>query len=314
MNILITGASGFVGNALIKHLVSLNNFNVIGGSRSSNVILPDGVPLAIIGDLVARTDLSSTLLGVDVVVHTAARVHIMREQALDSLREFRSVNFHGTLTLAEQAAACGVKRFIFISSIKVNGESTKSGFRYKASDHPAPQGAYGISKMEAEYGLFELSSRSGMEVVIIRPPLIYGQGVKANFALMVRFLKMGLPLPFGAINNQRSLVAVENLVDLISICLMHKDAAGKVFMISDNCDVSVSHLLRCIGAALNVPTRLVNVPLPLLRILFLTFQKQEFFERLCGSLQVNIDDTCQTLNWKPVIGLEDGLKKMLVAL
>jgi len=233
----------------------------------------------------------------------------MSDTAADPLDEFRRVNVQGTLNLARQAAAAGVKRFAFVSSIKVNGESTQLGAPFKADDVPAPNDAYGLSKMEAEHGLREIALQTGIDVVIIRPPLVYGPGVKANFAAMMRWLQRGAPLPLGAIHNQRSLVALDNLVDLIVTCLSHPAAANQTFLVADGEDVSTTGLLRRMGQALGRPARLVPVPASWLKLAAAMVGKPDVAQRLCGSLQVDIEKTRRLLGWTPPISLDEGLKK-----
>jgi UDP-glucose 4-epimerase len=233
----------------------------------------------------------------------------MSDTATDPLEEFRRVNVQGTLNLARQAAAVGVRRFVFVSSIKVNGESTQLGFPFTADDAPAPLDAYGVSKMEAEQGLRELAAQTGMEVVIIRPPLVYGPGVKANFAAMMRWLRRGVPLPLGAIHNQRSLVALDNLVDLIVTCLTHPAAANQTFLVSDGEDVSTTELLRRMGKAMGHPARLLPVPTGLLKLAATIVGRRDMAQRLCGSLQVDIEKTRRLLDWTPPLSLDQGLRK-----
>jgi UDP-glucose 4-epimerase len=233
----------------------------------------------------------------------------MADTVSDPLQEFRRVNVQATLNLARQAAAAGVRRFVFVSSIKVNGELTQPESAFKADDAPAPLDAYGISKMEAEQGLREIALQTGMEVVIIRPPLVYGSGVKANFAAMMRWLKRGVPLPLGAIQNQRSLVALDNLVDLIVTCLTHPAAANQTFLVSDGEDVSTTELLRRMGQALGSPARLLPVHASWLKLAAAMLGKADMAQRLCGSLQVDISKTRQLLGWQPPLSLDTGLKK-----
>jgi nucleoside-diphosphate-sugar epimerase len=307
MRILITGASGFVGHSLCSEAVA-RVFAVRGVTRASCNLLKnvEGVVVTCMdGSTVWRYALS----GCDAVIHLAARVHVMQEITADPLAEFRRVNVHGTLNLARQAAAAGVRRFVFVSSVKVNGESTQLGSPFKADDVSAPLDAYGLSKMEAEQGLRELAAQTGMEVVIIRPPLVYGPGVKANFAAMMRWLQHGVPLPLGAIHNQRSLVALGNLVDLIVLCLTHPAAANQTFLVSDGEDVSTSELLRRMGQAMGRPARLIPVPQSWLRYAAAMVGKPDVAQRLCGSLQVDITKTRQLLGWTPPLSLDEGLKK-----
>lgn len=243
------------------------------------------------------------------MVHAAARVHVMDDRASDPLAEFRRINVQGTLNLARQAAAAGVRRFVFISSIKVNGEATKLGIPFSADDIPAPLDPYGVSKMEAEQGLREIAAQTGMEVVIIRPPLVYGPGVKANFRAMMHWLTRGVPLPLGAIHNRRSLVALDNLVDLIVSCLDHPAAANQTFLVSDGEDLSTTQLLRRMGRALGKPVRLIPVPPALIKVGATLMGKRAVAQRLCDSLQVDISKTRQLLGWSPLLSVDEGLKK-----
>lgn len=260
-------------------------------------------------DLASDAHWQNALHGVHIVLHCAARVHVMNDQSTDPLTEFRRVNVEGTLRLARQAAAAGVKRFIYLSSIKVNGEGTHLGAPYLADAQPAPTDPYGISKMEAEQGLLALAAETGMQVVIIRPVLVYGPGVKANFLSMMRWLQKGVPLPFGAIHNSRSLVALDNLVDLIAICIDHPAAANQTFLVSDGEDLSTTELLRRMGVALGKPARLLPVPSRLLEVAAAILGKQALAQRLCGSLEVDISKARELLNWTPPVNVEDALRK-----
>jgi len=237
-------------------------------------------------------------------------VHIMEDKSVNPISEFRRTNVAGTENLAWQAATAGVKRFVFLSSIKVNGEFTKIGCPFTADDAPSPQDPYGISKYEAELLLRKIASETGMEVVIIRPPLIYGPGVKANFESMMRCLALGFPLPLGAItNNRRSLVAIDNLIDLITICLNHRAAANQTFLVSDGNDLSTVDLLKNMGEALAQPARLLNIPPPLLSFGAKVFNKSSLYQRLCGSLQLDISKTQQVLGWTPSVSVKEGLRR-----
>ena len=306
--ILVTGATGFVGSSLVVRLAQ-EGVEIRACVRRDNAELPKGVQVVRVGNLTAETEWSHALSGVDVVVHAAARVHVMQDAAADPLQEFRRVNVQGTLQLARQAAAAGVRRFVFISSIKVNGEATQPGHPFTADDVPAPMDAYGVSKMEAELGLREMAAQTGMELVIIRPPLVYGPGVRANFHAMMRWLARGMPLPLGAIHNLRSLVALDNLVDLIVTCIHHPAAANQTFLVSDGEDLSTSQLLRRMGQALGEPARLIPVPPALLKLGAALLGKPAVAQRLCGSLQVDISKTRQLLGWRPPVSVDAGLKK-----
>ncbi|WP_294736791.1 SDR family oxidoreductase [uncultured Pseudomonas sp.] len=305
----VTGASGFVGAALVERLVSTGNFQVLALVRRDGVVLPAAaIPVKVSENYLAGEE-ALPLAGVDVLIHCAARVHVMSDAASDPLTEYRNVNVHGTLRLAEQAARAGVKRFIFISSIKVNGESTRLGEAYRADDPPAPCSPYGISKMEAEQQLRLLAQKTGMEVVIIRPVLVYGPGVKANFRSMMVWLNMGITLPLGAIHSQRSLVALDNLIDLIVTCLHHPGAANQTFLVSDGEDMSTTELLIRIGAALNKPARLIPVPTNLLRWCTALIGRRGIGQRLCGSLQVDIQKNRDLLGWVPTTTVTNALRR-----
>lgn len=308
MAILVTGANGFVGTSLCSRLLK-ENATVLGAIRSSNQSL-QGIKLFHSGDITAQTDWSEALKTTTIVIHLAARVHVMADDSADPLQAFRRVNVDATINLARQAVKMGVKRFIFLSSIKVNGESTLPGQAFSADDLPAPEDAYGISKHEAEQALLTLAKETGMEVVIIRPPLVYGSGVKANFASMMQWLASGRPLPLGAVTqNQRSFVALDNLIDLIVTCLNHPAAANQLFLVSDGEDLSTAELLRRMGNALGKPARLFFVPLSILKLGAILLNKRSIFQRLCGSLQVDINKTRQLLGWSPPISVDEGLRR-----
>jgi nucleoside-diphosphate-sugar epimerase len=305
--ILVTGASGFVGGQLISWMTAhaQPSTAVLGAVRSKQA--GDDSGLIAVGEINGDTDWSEALRGRCVIVHTAARAHIMDDTAADPLTEFRSVNVAGTLNLARQAATAGVKRFIFISSIKVNGEQTMDQ-PFTAGDMPAPEDPYGISKWEAEQGLRELAITTGMEVVIIRPPLVYGRGVKGNFASMIKLVGKGLPLPLGAVHNKRSLVALDNLVDLIITCIDHPDAANETFLVSDGDDLSTTQLLRGVAEAMGRSSRLIPVPASLLQFGATLLGKKAVAQRLLGSLQVDISHTQKCLNWMPPLTVKQGLQ------
>ena len=268
----------------------------------------------VVGSIEAGTDWASTLKNIDVVIHLAARVHVMNDHAPDAMAEFRKVNVEGTLALAEQAVKAAVKRFIYVSSIKVNGELTQVDKPFTEQDTANPQDAYAISKHEAEQGLLLIAQQTGMEVVIIRPPLVYGLGVKANFASMLRAVKRGISLPLGAIHNKRSFVYVGNLVSLIECCIDHPEAKNQVFLVSDGHDLSTTQLLQQCAIALNVQSRLFPIPQNLIESFAAFFGKQSVVQRLCSNLQVDISKAHALLGWKPPVSVADGLKFTTLAL
>jgi len=272
--------------------------------------MPLGVELVAISDLAPDTDWSRAVHKSNVVVHTAARVHVMWDTSSDPISVFRRVNVDGTLTLAKQAAEAGVSRFIYLSSIKVNGEETKPGRPFLPDDAPSPLDAYSISKLEAELGLKQISAASGMEVVIIRPPLVYGPGVKANFLSMIKWLYKGTPLPLGAATgNKRSLVALENLVDLIVTCIAHPSAANQTFLVSDGEDLSTVELLTRMGAVLERPPRLLAIPPSLFLLGARLMGRHDLARRLLGSLQIDLGKTRDLLGWHPPISVDRALER-----
>lgn len=303
--IYLTGASGFVGAGLLARL-HRDHYDCTVAMRRPLPALPVGVREQCVDSLQGDADLG--LAGHEVVIHCAGRAHVLQEQSADPLQAFRAVNVQGTLNVARQAAAAGVKRFIFLSSVKVNGEETPAGQPYTAHSSAKPLDAYGLSKHEAEVALKALGAQTGMEVVIIRPVLVYGPGVRANFHTMMRALAKGLPLPLGAIQNRRSLVALDNLIDLIVACIAHPAAANQTFLVSDDDDLSTSELLRRLGRALGKPARLLPVPAWLLTGAAGALGKGAVARRLCGSLQVDISDTKARLGWAPPVPVDVALQ------
>lgn len=262
-----------------------------------------------VGSIGPATDWSGALAGIDCVVHTAARVHVMTDTVADPLASFREVNVAGTRRLAQQAAQAGVGRLVFLSSIKVNGEQSQPDRPFLPSDLPAPRDAYGLSKYEAEQALFAVAAQTGLEAVVIRPPLVHGPGVKANFLAMMQWLRKGYPLPLGAIENKRSLVALDNLVDLIVTCIDHPAAANQVFLAGDGEDLSTPELLRRLGTALASPARLLPVPVVWLKAGAKALGRDDLFQRLSGSLQVDISKARNLLGWNPPISVDEGLRR-----
>lgn len=307
MHLFITGATGFVGSAVCTE-AKVRGHHVRGAVRMSTSV-PVAFDSVAIGTIGPDTDWQAALHEIDVVIHLAARVHVMKDDSADPIAAFRFTNVQATLQLARQAAATGIKRFIFVSSVKAAGEESTVGKPLCADDEPAPRDAYGISKIEAEQGLREIAAATGMAVVIIRPPLVYGPGVKANFASMMRWLSRGIPLPLGAINNRRSLVALDNLVDLIILCCHHPAALNQIFMVSDGEDLSTTELLQRMGLALGRPARLIPVPIKWLCAWAALLGRTNVVNRLCGSLQVDITKTRQLLGWTPPVTVDQALRR-----
>ena len=308
--VLVTGATGFVGCPLAHGLLSVFQEVVAVVRKRSNRLLNEIKQLEVGNSLVSR-DWSSEMKGVDVIVHLAARVHVMSENADDPLAEFRAVNTFATLNLARQAAEADVQRFIFISSIKVNGELTDD-VPFLPEDVFTPTDPYGLSKYEAEQGLLALAKETGMEVVIIRPPLVYGAGVKGNFASMMKWVNRGIPLPFGAVHNQRSLVALDNLVNFIVLCADREKspkAANEMFLIADGEDVSTTEILQKVAKAFGKRAFLFPIPVSWMVCAAKLIGKGDVANRLFGSLQVDSSKARELLNWKPVITMNEQLKK-----
>jgi len=310
MKVLISGASGFIGRPLCAELLRQGQSvrAAVRLARSENLPVEHAETVSI-GEINNETDWTEALLDIKVVVHLAARVHVMKDNAVDPLDELRKVNVDGAWNFARQACDAGVQRFIFISSIKVNGESSPLGRPYKPEDRPAPIDCYGISKCEAEDALRQLADETGMEVVIIRPPLVYGPGVKANFHRMMHWLNKEIPLPLGAIHNKRSFVALDNLIDLIATCIDHPAAANQTFLAGDGEDLSTTELLQRLGEALGKPAKLFSLPIRMLKVGALLLGKRDMAQRLCNSLQVDITKAHDLLGWRPPVTVDEALKK-----
>jgi nucleoside-diphosphate-sugar epimerase len=304
---LVTGANGFVGRGVIAEL-SRRGWPVRAATRRVEADQTAGAEQVSSGDVDGLTDWSAALEGVDAIVHLAGRAHVMREAAADPISEFRRVNVDGTLNLARQAASAGVRRMIFISSIGVNGAET-SDRHFSATDVPAPRSPYTVSKHEAEIGLRRLANETGLEVVIIRPPMVIGPGAPGRFSQLLRAVYLGIPLPLGAIDNRRSLVSLDNLADLIATCLEHPAAANETFLVSDGADLSTTDLVHRMGAAFGRSTHLIPVPARVLRLVANMVGKADVARQLCGSLQVDISKTRDLLGWAPRVRIDDALKE-----
>lgn len=304
MRILITGATGFVGQHLMTHLSQHPAIVPVAGVRTESQAA--GRDTMVLGSL--GSDKPPSLAGLDSVVHCAARVHIVQDEAADPLTEFRRLNVAGSVALAERAAGDGVKRFVFLSSVKVNGERTQPGHPYTPEDAAAPVDSYGVSKAEAEVALRALAERTGLELVIVRPVLVYGPGVKGNFLSLLRLLNKGIPLPLAGLDNRRSMVSVTNLCDLIATCLVHERAPGKVFFAADAQSQSTTQLICALAGHLDRQPRLFRLPPALLGMGARLAGRKDQFDRLFGSLEVSIEANSAELGWTPVQSSSEGLK------
>lgn len=310
--IAVTGATGVIGSYLVQTLVPEICVRAI--TRRENIVFSqargNGTTWPV-GHINSSTDWLTALTGIDCIIHCAARAHIMNEAEADPLAVYREVNTYGTRRLAEQAVVAGVKRLVFLSSIGVNGIHTNCRGPFSFSDAPSPKEDYAISKWEAEHALWDVSAKTGLEVVVVRPPLVYGPGVKGNLARLLRLLRAGVPLPLGAVENKRSLIGLDNLVDLLIRCVDHPAAAGQTFLVSDGEDLSTPDLLRHMAAAMGRPARLVPVPVPLLRLAGSALGKRAEIDRLVGSLQIDSSHTRQVLGWTPPVSVEEGIRRMV---
>ena len=312
LRVLVTGANGFVGRALSAKLLQ-DGVELTGAVRNDRCHLAGDVVRCAVGNIDAKTDWMPALSNVDVVVHLAGRAHVMHETQVDPLVAYREINTAGALNLARQAASAGVRRLVFVSSIKVCGEGQERPDEdaYTEMDAPAPSDPYVISKWEAEQGLRLIAESTGLEVVILRPPLVYGPGVGANFLRLMRSVKSGWPLPLGAVANRRSLIYIGNLVDAISMSARHPAAANKTFLLSDGDDVSTPELIRRIASAFGVPARLLSVPEPWLRLAGTLLRKGPAVDRLLGSLIVDASAIRRDLGWSPPLTMQQGLAETL---
>ncbi len=304
--LLVTGAAGFVGEALCREAVA-HGFSVSAAVRADPGEKCGGCRIVRVPDISSDTDWTSALEGVGVVIHLAARVHVMQEEAADPLAEFLRINLHGTINLARQAARAGVRRFVFVSSIKVNGEQTAEGWPFSDSDVADPQDAYAVSKWQAEQALWQISRETGLEVVVLRPPLVYGPGVRGNFLRLLQLTDRRLPLPFAAIHNQRSLLYLGNFVDALLLCATHPAAPGRTWLLRDGEDISTPELLRLLALGLGKRSRMFPVPLMLLRGVAGIVGQRAAMERLTGSLRADDMPIRTELGWTPRFSLREGI-------
>lgn len=303
--VIITGANGFLGSALAAHLAKRSDYHVIASVRRADAPLPAGTePLVAPFEQVDAW--RAAMSGIDVVVHVAARVHLLQDDSTDPLLEYRRDNVAASVALAQAAADAGVRRFVFISSIHVNGRETIDE-RFDESMQPRIETPYAQSKLEAEQELRSIADRTGIELVIIRPPLVYGEGVAGNFARLLKLVASGMPIPLGAVRNQRSAIARENLVDFITLCLDHPRAANELFVVSDGMDLSTPELIRALARGMNRRAVLLPVPVSILRSAAGLIGRAEEFRQLCGSLAVNSSKAQTMLGWQPPLSAEAAM-------
>ncbi len=305
-SLLVTGANGFVGQALCECAMR-QGFHIKGAVRNA-CNLPHGIEQVVVGTVNGETDWAAALRDVDVVIHLAARAHVMNEKAADPLAEFRRVNTEGTERLARCAAASGVKRLVYASLIKVNGEQTLEDQKFSEADLPAPQDPYSVSKWEAEQLLQQIANETGLELVIVRPPLVYGPGVKGNFRRLLAIVDRGTPLPLASVHNKRSLIYAGNLAEALIVCATHSKAAGNTYLVSDGEDISTPDLLRQLAKGLAVPSRLLPIPPAFLQFGGMMIGRSQQMGRLLGSLQVDVSKIHRDLNWVPPYSLQQGLQ------
>ncbi len=304
--VLVTGANGFVGRALC-HTMMEYGYLVRGAVRSpaKRTQLPSGVEPTLVGDIGPDTDWKNSLTDVEIIIHLAARVHVMKEKAIDPQGEFLRINTVVTKRLARLAAFSGIRRFVFVSTIKVNGEQTKET-PFTEADLPRPQDHYAVSKWQAELGLQKIAKETGLEVVIMRLPLVYGPGVKGNFLRLMQWVDRGMPLPLAKINNRRSLIGVENLTDLLLRCAQHPKAAGETFLAADGAALSTSDIIRCLASAFGRPAHLFPLPKAPLRLAAHALKREDIMNRLFGSLMVDSQKARRLLDWAPPLSVEEG--------
>ena len=309
--ILVTGASGFIGNNLCNKLIELN-FNVRGAVRTLDSLTVDyNFNAVTVGEIGANTNWKNALKDIDCIINCAGKAHLINKKNNANL--YHLINTEGTKNLAEQAVKAGVKRLILLSSVKVNGESTDQITKHKFSHKNLsnPQDPYAISKLEAEKVLWKISLRTGLEVVVVRLPLVYGNGAKGNLARLIKLVKLGIPLPLGMIDNQRSMIGIDNLVDLLIHCIDHPEASGKTFLTSDGEDISTPELIKLIASSMGKKANLFPLPIFILKFLGTIFGKSDEINRLTGSLRIDNNYTKEILNWTPPVSVEEGIRRMV---
>jgi len=310
INILLTGGTGFIGGSVLRRLI-FEKYITTFTCRDKNNIPPLKANQCVVNSINKNTDWFNALRNQDIVLHCAGRAHNINEKEFNPVQIFNEVNVEGTLNLARQAVTSGVHRFIYLSSIGVNGVKTEKGESFDELDTPNPCNYYSQSKFEAEQGLLRISNETGLEVVIIRPPLVYGYNAPGNFGSLMRAVQRGWPLPLGAVDNQRSLVALDNLVDFIITCIFHPQAANQIFLVSDGQDLSTTELVRGMALAAGLPSRLLPVPLWALQAGASLLSKGDPVQRLCSNLQVDISKARRLLGWEPPVSVEEGLRRAM---
>jgi len=309
MKVLVTGSNGFIGKHLVYSLRNDKKISLILSSRVNSEILPRNVDQFILDSIDSQTNWKDTLDGVDTVIHLAGLAHNKAFNTRSYSQYLRKINVEAVANLASQAVDAGVKKFIFLSSIKVNGEETLNNRPFKADDDPNPQDIYGKSKLEAETIIKEIVKDSSTEFVIIRPVLVYGPGVKGNFLSLIKWIKIGIPFPLGSVKNKRSFVSIKNLIDFIIVCLKHPSAANQIFLVCDKYSISSSMLIEKLSHLLKKKPFLIPFPKVILRILLTLLGKKEMFIKLSGSLEVNIQKNLDTLDWLPIQSTDEALEE-----
>ena len=309
--VFVTGASGFIGQSICKFLATSKH--IVCGAVRDKISIPNTSTIKYlnIGDITLQKNWKNILAGYDCVIHCASRAHVINEIKINSLETYRLINLKSTVELAKQCSIAGVKRMIFLSSIGVLGSNTNNRKPFLYSDKPNPTDNYALSKYEAEQELSKISKETGLEIVVIRPPLVYGPFAPGNLKRLIKIISYGIPLPFSLINNKKSLVGIDNLINLITLCIEHPSAAGKTFLVSDGEDISTPDLISYITSNMGRSARLFSLPIPLLKLSSQIIGRQREIDRLIGSLQVDINYTRKLLNWAPPVSVKEGIRRMI---